>query len=155
MNTPSAAESEARLKAERRSQRLLWIGSLVAALLLFVLALRLMGPTPPRRLRIGAGPLDGQYHHYALRYREEMAKDGIEIEVVTTEGSIENLERLAKRDVDVAFVQGGTARAQHLGPADGVGDPRLGLPSGVKRRRHLPSLPVAGWCVHHGDPPSR
>ena len=76
----------------------------------FALASRNVNPAPPRHVRIASGGPQGAYAESARRYREILARDGITLEVVTTSGSMENLQLLqAKGDgVDVAFVQGGT-----------------------------------------------
>jgi TRAP transporter TAXI family solute receptor len=78
----------------------------------FGLAYHFVNPAPPRTVRIAAGPEQGAYMESAKRYREILARDGIRLEVLTTSGSIQNLQLLqaVANGVDVAFVQGGTAR---------------------------------------------
>ena len=59
----------------------------------------------------------------ARRYREILARDGVELTVMPTSGSMENLGLLAgrrRRSADLAFVQGGTV------PADSPGVEALG-----------------------------
>ncbi|HWU37405.1 MAG TPA: TAXI family TRAP transporter solute-binding subunit, partial [Candidatus Acidoferrum sp.] len=77
----------------------------------FGLAYHFVNPAPPRKIRIAAGPEQGAYMESAIRYREILARDGITLEVMTTSGSMQNLQLLqaAVNGVDVAFVQGGTA----------------------------------------------
>jgi len=78
----------------------------------FGLAYHYVDPAPPRTVRIAAGPEQGAYMESARRYREILARDGIRLEILTTSGSIQNLQLLqsAGSGVDVAFVQGGTAQ---------------------------------------------
>lgn len=88
----------------------------IAALVVagFLAAWWLVEPAPPSSLRLAAGPPDGAYAGFAARYREILARDGIALEVVHTEGSVENLALLtaAEGGVDVALVQGGTAAGE-------------------------------------------
>ena len=88
---------------------------LVAALVSFVLY-RSLDPTPPKRVRIAAGAPDGIYMETAQRYRAILARDHVELEIVPTSGSLENLALLQSSDgVDLGFVQGGTAPAAASG----------------------------------------
>jgi uncharacterized protein len=77
----------------------------------FGLAYRFVDPAPPRTIRMAAGAEQGAYMESAKRYREILARDGIRLEVVATNGSIQNLHLLqaGTGGVDVGFVQGGTA----------------------------------------------
>lgn len=64
---------------------------------------------PPGRLVLAAGPEGGAYVQIAEAYRRALGKDGIEVEIVHTEGSIENADLLSAGKVDAAILQGGTA----------------------------------------------
>jgi len=76
----------------------------------FALAYSYLDPLPPRELTIASGNPDGAYFAFAERYRIELARDGITLNVIATSGSLENVALLADpaSGVDVAFVQGGT-----------------------------------------------
>ena len=80
---------------------------IAVAVLGFVVALFLMDPAPPRTIRFGAGAPDGAYHAHAERYQRLLAEQGVEIELVDTAGSIDNLRLLEEGFIDVALVQGG------------------------------------------------
>lgn len=69
-------------------------------------------PEPPDTLTISTGSDIGAYHKFAMRYRDVFARHGVELDVLPSAGSIENIERLRdlKTDVDAGFVQSGTAR---------------------------------------------
>ena len=73
----------------------------------FALALFLMDPAPPQKVRFGAGSPGGAYHEYAERYQRLLAEQGVEVELVDTAGSIDNLRLLEDDFLDVALVQGG------------------------------------------------
>ena len=76
----------------------------------FAVASRFVNPAPPRQVRMAAGAPQGAYAETAKRYRDILARDGITLEVVATQGSLDNLRLLQATTggVDVAFVQGGT-----------------------------------------------
>ena len=89
--------------------RLLTFGSAALLTLIgFVVAWQFVNPAPPRTLVIATGQQDGAYYLFAEHYRQQLAVDGIELEIRTSSGSIDNLELLKNKAVDLAFVQGGT-----------------------------------------------
>jgi len=65
-------------------------------------------------LILASGGKDGEYYRYAEEYAKSLKKDGIEVEVLSTKGSVENLDLLLDPDskVSVALVQGGIADKQ-------------------------------------------
>lgn len=73
------------------------------------LAIILIQPAPPRRLVIASGPAGGGYAYWAERYQEAFAKQGIDLQIIETKGSIDNLRLIhdPKSGVDVAFAQSG------------------------------------------------
>jgi TRAP-type uncharacterized transport system substrate-binding protein len=73
----------------------------------FVVAYQFVEPAPPRQMTITSGSESGAYHAYARRYAELLATNGITLEIKTSAGSLQNLERLNKGEADIAFVQGG------------------------------------------------
>lgn len=76
----------------------------------FILASQFIKPSPPQSIRIATGSVSGAYFAYAQRYRELLQEQGIELTIVNTAGSIENIQRLLSDDVDIAFVQSGTGQ---------------------------------------------
>ena len=82
-------------------------------------AVRLIQPAPPHTLTITAGPQGSSFWNAAQKYKAILARNSITLNVLTSEGSAENLKRLADphSNVDVGFVQDGVAQ----GPApDGL-----------------------------------
>jgi len=75
----------------------------------FVVAWQFVEPAPPKRLVMATGPVDGAYYRFGLQYRDILARYGIELELVNTAGSVENLGLLTDSgsDVDVALLQCG------------------------------------------------
>jgi TRAP transporter TAXI family solute receptor len=79
----------------------------VAVLVAFVVAYQFIKPAPPDRVVMATGSAEGAYHAFALRYAEALAREGIELELRNTAGSVENLRLLHNGEVGLAFVQGG------------------------------------------------
>lgn len=85
---------------------------IVVALIGFIWALSAMDPAPPKSIRFAAGAPGGAYHAYAERYERLLEEQGIEVELVDTAGSIDNLRMLEAGEADVAIVQGGLAKPE-------------------------------------------
>lgn len=75
----------------------------------FAVAAHFVKPAPPSSIRMGTGSPGGVYAAMGEKYRQALAADGIEVELVETNGSMANLVLLTTADdgVDVAFMQGG------------------------------------------------
>jgi len=61
-----------------------------------------------RLITIATGSVDGAYYQYALEYKNLLLKDGINLKIIPTDGSIKAQKLLVNNEVDFAFVQGGT-----------------------------------------------
>jgi uncharacterized protein len=72
------------------------------------LSLRFMDPFPPNRIVLATGQPGGAYDSFGREYQSRLAREGLRVELRRTAGSVENLERLLRGEVDVAFVQSGT-----------------------------------------------
>jgi hypothetical protein len=85
----------------------------VAAIIMIVVALIvwLIDPAPPRTITMSAGPHDSSFLVTANQYKAILARNGITLNVLESDGSVQNLERLLdrKQHVDVALVQGGVS----------------------------------------------
>lgn len=77
-----------------------------------VVALQFVGPAPPRTVVMLTGAEGGAYRAFGEQFAERLRRDGIEVELRESAGSVENLSMLANDStVDVGFVQGGLATA--------------------------------------------
>lgn len=87
----------------------------------FAVTYQYVGAPPPKLVRIATGAKNGAYYAFAQQYARLLASDGIILEVVSTAGSVENLQLLKNGSVSLALVQGGSAthedkqRLQSLG----------------------------------------
>jgi TRAP-type uncharacterized transport system substrate-binding protein len=97
---------------------LLTVGLPALALLVggFWLAAQFIKPAPPDYLYISSGAQGGSYEVYAERYRQVLARNGVELRDQPSAGSMENLKRLLdeKDDTEVALVQSGTANGVNV-----------------------------------------
>jgi hypothetical protein len=68
---------------------------------------------PPGTITITSGPEGSIFHTNAVRYARILARYGVKLNVLTSQGSLENLNRLCDPSfrVDVGFVQGGMTNA--------------------------------------------
>jgi len=80
---------------------------LTAALL--VLTYWWLDPNPPKRVVLATGPEQSAYDEFGKRYADALARYGITVERLVTEGSSDNLELLRTGKADLGFVQGGSA----------------------------------------------
>jgi TRAP-type uncharacterized transport system substrate-binding protein len=74
---------------------------------------------PPDRLKLAAGTQGGAYTLMAERYQKILARDGIDVQIVHTNGSVDNAELISKGLVDAAFLQAGVGVAD--GTAEAIG----------------------------------
>lgn len=104
-NAPSGADDP----TERGELLRVWGPAVVLAILGFALAWQFAGAAPPRSIRLATGADGGGYAAAGAKIAAELAGAGVEVVLVETAGSQENLELLRAGDVDVALVQGGLA----------------------------------------------
>jgi TRAP transporter TAXI family solute receptor len=77
--------------------------------LLLALAYWWLNPNPPKRVVLATGPEQSAYDEFGKRYAEALARYGITVELLPSEGSSDNLELIRSGKADLGFVQGGTA----------------------------------------------
>lgn len=86
---------------------------LLIGLMLFLVALiasaifGLFAARAPRQFRIAAGPQGGSYYQAAQDLRQVLAAKGYQLQVIETEGSLENVALLKSGRADIGILQGG------------------------------------------------
>ena len=99
--------------AKPKEMLLVWGGVILIATLGMLLTFRwLVGSPLPEKLILASGSTSGAYYEYAQRYAALIKeKSGIEVEVLSTAGTVENLSLLQRETsgVSLAFVQSGVA----------------------------------------------
>lgn len=76
----------------------------------FWVAYQFVAPPPPKKIIISTGSKTRTYFQLAHQYRDELAKEGIKLEIISSSGSGENINRLLNNQADLAFIQGGTGK---------------------------------------------
>jgi TRAP transporter TAXI family solute receptor len=101
------------------------------ALVLLVAAYFLLKPMPPRRVVLATGPEQSAYAEFGRRYAAELKRYGVEVVLLPTRGSLDNLHALRdpKRGVDLGFVQGGSSEVARTVDEDKSGEPLESLGS--------------------------
>jgi len=107
----------------------------------FVVAYQFVEPAPPKHIVITTGSESGAYYQFANRYAAILAKNGITLEVKTSAGSLENIERLKNDEAQIGFVQGGVVPPKE--------DPDAEDDSGLLSLGSLFYEPV--WVFYRGE----
>jgi TRAP transporter TAXI family solute receptor len=132
--------------------RIWGVGLLVFALAA-VVAWRFLPPPLPNLVRLGTGPVGGDYARFAEALGKEVAEHGIELEPVPTAGSVENIRLLLNGEIDVGLVQSGNLSdaqaAQLMSIASVFYEPVL-----VVERADWDSDHIAGGRIAIGEPGS-
>jgi TRAP-type uncharacterized transport system substrate-binding protein len=78
---------------------------------------------PPHTLTISSGPKGSSFETIAQRYAKILARNGIKLNVVTSQGSLDNLNRMTdpKSHVDIALVQSGVATTSDTDELESLG----------------------------------
>jgi TRAP-type uncharacterized transport system substrate-binding protein len=84
--------------------------TILAIVLICVVAYWLVDPSPPKRVTMSTGQENSAYEEFGKKYAQELAKYGITLTLKRSLGSQENLQRLRdpESDTDIAFVQSGS-----------------------------------------------
>ena len=110
--------------------RILWVDLaqtlgpvLILSIIAIFVALHYVRPAPSSKITIASGPQGSRFNLVAKQYRKILAHNGITLNVLTTEGSLDNLGRLqaAGSKVDVALVQAGLATPVTAGDVRSLG----------------------------------
>lgn len=81
---------------------------LLLAIALLTAAYWWLDPQPPRTVTLATGPVGSPYADFGQRYAQALAKEGIRVQLLGTEGTVANLRALREGRADVAFVRGGS-----------------------------------------------
>jgi len=91
-----------------REQLKIYAPAILLALVGFVLAYQFVDPAPSRKLVIATGQKDGAYAIFAQRYRQILQRENVELEIIHSAGSIENIKLLQQGKAAIAFIQSGS-----------------------------------------------
>ena len=93
---------------------------IIVGLLILVVAYQFVAPAPPKKFTIATAGADGAYYAFAEKYRKYFLEENIDLQIIKTSGSVENLKLLAEKKVEVAFVQGGIGRREEFPELEGL-----------------------------------
>lgn len=111
---------------------------LLASAAAIALAVHFVQPAPPDTIVISTGPDGSAFRSNAEKYKKILAKNGIKLEILPSEGSLDNLKRVMEPDgkVDVAFVQGGVATGKGISGVVSLGSVSYAPVAIFYRHRH-------------------
>ena len=95
----------------------------VTAAAIACMAIVMLRSMPPRMIVMATGPDGGFYYELRERYRTVLSEAGVEVRLIPTAGSQENLALLhdPRSGVSVALMQGGIVRAADLSELESLG----------------------------------
>ena len=97
----------------------------VAALIVAVLwvAIAALSPMPPRTVTMATGPEGSANYEVGKRYRELLTRQGIELQLLPTAGSVDNLARLldSRSNVQVGFLLSGMTSGKEPAGLESLG----------------------------------
>ena len=98
-----------RIRGRSRTAKFAFAAAGAVALVGMFWGISVLNPLPPRTVTMTTGSEGGAYHELGKRYREILARSGVELRLLASEGGIENLRRLSdpRSGVSVGFMQGG------------------------------------------------
>jgi len=80
---------------------------LLSVVFVFYFASSFIEPAPKKELTIATGSKSGNYYKSALKYQKLLEKQNVKLNIITTSGSVENLDLINEGKADIAFVQAG------------------------------------------------
>lgn len=100
-----------------------YVAAVATTAVLFGAGLFAWNSLPPRTIAMATGVKGGANHELGIRYREILAREGVELQLQETAGSLENLKRLrdSRSGVSVGFVQGGTTTKKESPQLESLG----------------------------------
>jgi TRAP-type uncharacterized transport system substrate-binding protein len=81
-------------------------GTLAVLGVLIWLLVRYISPSPPSSIEMTTGAVEGASYQFALKYQTYLKANGVTLDLKTSSGSVQNLDRL-NEGTPVGFVQGG------------------------------------------------
>lgn len=90
-----------------RSRRLFWSLTVIVFLSALGVSLWLLGTPPPKRIKMATGDPHGGFASLGELYKDRLDRLGLEVQLLPSSGSLDNLSMLRQQEAHVAFVQGG------------------------------------------------
>lgn len=74
----------------------------------FYFTAQFIQPSPKKEITIATGSKSGNYYKTALEYKRLLEEDKVKVNIITSAGSIENIQLIKEGKADIAFIQNGT-----------------------------------------------
>ena len=131
----------------------IWTPIGLIVLLGFVLTIRNLDPPAPQSFSIATGSEEGAYYGFAQQFRHILASERYkyDLKVVSTAGSIENLDLLRRGEVELALVQGGTLSDEDLASTHGANGEPGAKDESLQALASLYFEPL--WVFHRAERP--
>ena len=86
-------------------------------------AVAMLGNMPPHRIVMATGPEGEAYYRIGERYREALARENVEVQLVATAGSVGNLALLrdARGGASAALIEGGIPDVGDISQLESLG----------------------------------
>lgn len=93
-----------------------FVTAIFAGLVIIIALVWFFRSAPPDTITITSGDEGSRFQRTAERYAKILARNGVKLKILPSEGSLENLERLENKSfpVDIGFVQTGIAKGKKL-----------------------------------------
>lgn len=100
---------------------MMWL--LVAVAIVCIALFTFLNSAAPTTITMAAGEEGSIYQKYALQYKKILAKQGVTLKILSSDGSIDNLKKLSdpKMKVDVGFVQSGVSKGFKVSELQSLG----------------------------------
>ena len=121
--------------------------ALVTVLIVFLF----VHSAPPKTIILTSGDNGSMFYKIADKYAKVLARNGVKLKIIKSEGSLENLERLSNPSyrVDIGFVQAGLAKGQKIDKLVSLGsiayEPLFIFYRGTKPVEILSNSRVKNW----------
>lgn len=113
------------MKKRKESKELLKVYGISALLIIagFITAYQFVGPAPTKNIVIATGGQSGAYYGFGMQYAAQFSKDGVDLTVLESTGSIDNLAQLMEdgRNVHAALIQGGIGKPEDFPNLESLG----------------------------------
>ncbi len=84
---------------------------LLLVIVMFAITSEFIQPAPEKKLTIATGSKNGNYYKVAQEYKKLLEKNKIEVTLLNTAGSVENIKLLKEGKADIGFVQNGILKS--------------------------------------------
>ena len=96
---------------------------IVTAAAIAGVAITMLRNMPPHRMIMATGPEGDAYHEIGERYRAALGRENVELQLLPTAGSVENLAKLLNphSGISVGLIEGGIARSGNSSELESLG----------------------------------